>query len=97
MPSFSSYRFHPATPILLSITFLKAGGTGGIQGALTLLATAGVDVAITELNIAGGSSLDIQKVIQACLAVPKCIGISEWGIKPGGGWTLFPTTTFGPL
>jgi endo-1,4-beta-xylanase len=34
----------------------KAGGAGGVQAALTKAASAGVDVAITELDIAGASS-----------------------------------------
>lgn len=36
-----------------------------------------MDVAITQLSIPGGSSLDRQKVIDACLAVPRCIGINR--------------------
>ena len=33
----------------------QAGGAGGVQAALTKAASAGVDVAITELDIAGAS------------------------------------------
>ncbi|KAF8603341.1 glycoside hydrolase, partial [Ceratobasidium sp. AG-I] len=75
---------------------ISASGVSAIQAALTQLTTAGVEVAITELDIQGGTSLDRQSVIQACLAVPRCIGISQWGVERGG-WTLLPATTSGIL
>jgi len=40
------------------------------------MASAGTDVAITELDIAGAAPGDYQKVVQACLALARCVGIT---------------------
>lgn len=55
---------------------LGAGGASGTQAALTLLATAASEVAVTELDIANAASSDYLAVMNACLAVSKCVGIT---------------------
>ncbi|HWO64959.1 MAG TPA: endo-1,4-beta-xylanase, partial [Umezawaea sp.] len=52
-------------------------------------AALGVDVQITELDIEGSGSSQAQQfqgVVQACLAVARCTGITVWGIRDSDSW-----------
>ncbi|WP_447009223.1 endo-1,4-beta-xylanase [Saccharothrix hoggarensis] len=52
-------------------------------------ANLGVDVQITELDIEGSGSTQAQQyqgVVQACLAVTRCTGITVWGIRDSDSW-----------
>ncbi|KAK4923632.1 hypothetical protein LTR49_009187 [Elasticomyces elasticus] len=68
-----------------SQTHLGAGVTT-TQAALELLAESVDEVAITELDIAGAAATDYEEVINACLAVDKCVGITEWGVSDSQSW-----------
>ncbi|MEU4332635.1 endo-1,4-beta-xylanase [Nonomuraea dietziae] len=49
-------------------------------------AALGVDVQITELDIQGGSATTYANVVNDCLAVPRCTGISVWGVRDSDSW-----------
>ncbi|KAF8919251.1 putative xylanase [Mucidula mucida] len=71
---------------------LSAGGAGGAQAALTALAASGVsEVAITELDIAGGAASDYTAVVDACLAVSQCVAITSWGVSDANSWRASTT------
>lgn len=63
-----------------------SAGVKGTKDALALLCGAASECAITELDIAGAAPGDYEKVVQGCLGVENCVGITEWGVTDAQSW-----------
>ncbi len=71
---------------------LTAGQGAGLAGAIKALAATGVkEVAVTELDIQGSNANDYATVTKGCLAEPKCVGITVWGVRDPV--SLYPSIT----
>ncbi|MFF5077556.1 endo-1,4-beta-xylanase [Actinoplanes sp. NPDC000266] len=67
---------------------LGAGLDSTYQANLQRFADLGVDVQITELDVAqGGNQANVYAgVTRACMAVSRCTGITVWGIRDSDSW-----------
>lgn len=65
-------------------------GTGGppasFQTTLANFAALGVDVQITELDIAQAPQSAYASTVRACMNVARCTGITVWGIRDSDSW-----------
>ncbi|WUU02252.1 endo-1,4-beta-xylanase [Streptomyces pseudovenezuelae] len=72
------------------VGFQSHFGTGGppssFQTTLSNFAALGVDVQITELDIAQASSAAYANTVRACVNVARCTGITVWGIRDSDSW-----------
>ncbi|MEH0970685.1 endo-1,4-beta-xylanase [Micromonospora sp. CPCC 205546] len=62
---------------------------GNYRTTLSSFAALGVDVQITELDIEGSGSSQAtayRNVVDDCLAVARCTGITVWGIRDTDSW-----------
>ncbi|WP_461025615.1 endo-1,4-beta-xylanase [Streptomyces sparsus] len=62
---------------------------GDYQQNLQRFADLGVEVQITELDIEGSGTAqanDYRRVVEACLAVSRCTGITVWGVTDKYSW-----------
>ena len=59
------------------------------QQTLAAFASLGVDVEITELDIGGSGAAQAaayRRVVSSCVAVPRCTGITVWGVRDTDSW-----------
>ncbi|MFC5033564.1 non-reducing end alpha-L-arabinofuranosidase family hydrolase [Streptomyces fildesensis] len=72
------------------VGFQSHFGTGGppssFRSTLSNFAALGVDVQITELDIAQASPANYANTVNACLSVARCTGITVWGIRDSDSW-----------
>jgi len=59
---------------------------GNFQTTLSSFAALGVDVALTEADVTNASTSQYAGLTQACLNVPRCIGITVWGVRDSDSW-----------
>ncbi|GJF33668.1 beta-xylanase [Kitasatospora sp. NE20-6] len=72
------------------VGFQSHFGTGGqpanFPTTLSSFAALGVDVQITELDIAQASSTAYTNTVKSCMNVARCTGITVWGIRDSDSW-----------
>jgi endo-1,4-beta-xylanase len=66
--------------------FGSNGMPASFQTTLSNFAAQGVDVAITELDIASAPPTAFANVARACLNVSRCVGITVWGVRDSDSW-----------
>ncbi len=66
--------------------FGSSGPPASFQTTLSSFAALGVDVQITELDIAQAPATAYANTVQACLNVARCTGITAWGIRDSDSW-----------
>jgi endo-1,4-beta-xylanase len=66
--------------------FGTSGPPASFQTTLSNFAALGVDVQITELDIAQASTTAYTDTVRACLNVARCTGITVWGIRDSDSW-----------
>ncbi|KEF05151.1 MULTISPECIES: non-reducing end alpha-L-arabinofuranosidase family hydrolase [Streptomyces] len=66
--------------------FQAGGPPASFRTTLAAFAALGVDVQITELDIAQAPPVHYANTVKACLAVARCTGITVWGIRDSDSW-----------
>lgn len=61
---------------------------------LERFAALGVDVQLTEVDVGGASPETYSQVVEACLAVSRCTGMTVWGIRDSDNWRGGSTVLF---
>ena len=59
---------------------------GNFPTTLANFAALGVDVTLTEVDVTNASTSQYAGLTQACLNVPRCIGITVWGVRDSDSW-----------
>jgi len=72
------------------VGFQSHFGAGGppstFQTTLSNFAALGVDVQLTELDIAQAGPTPYANTVRACMNVSRCAGITVWGIRDSDSW-----------
>ncbi|MEE1831461.1 non-reducing end alpha-L-arabinofuranosidase family hydrolase [Streptomyces sp. SP17KL33] len=76
----------PIDCVGLQAHFGAGGPPSSFQTTLSSFAALGVDVQITELDIAQAPPTAYANTVRACLNVARCTGITVWGIRDSDSW-----------
>ncbi|MEU1014197.1 MULTISPECIES: endo-1,4-beta-xylanase [unclassified Streptomyces] len=76
----------PIDCVGLQAHFGAGGPPASFQTTLANFAALGVDVQITELDIAQASPTAYANTVRACMNVARCTGITVWGIRDSDSW-----------
>ncbi|MEU1852814.1 endo-1,4-beta-xylanase [Streptomyces sp. NPDC019990] len=76
----------PIDCVGLQAHFGAGGPPASFQTTLSNFAALGVDVQITELDIAQAPPAAYANTVRACMNVPRCTGITVWGIRDSDSW-----------
>ncbi|WP_060886045.1 non-reducing end alpha-L-arabinofuranosidase family hydrolase [Streptomyces caniscabiei] len=76
----------PIDCVGLQAHFGAGGPPASFQTTLSSFAALGVDVQITELDIAQAPTTAYANTVRACLNVARCTGITVWGIRDSDSW-----------
>ncbi|MFF5357810.1 non-reducing end alpha-L-arabinofuranosidase family hydrolase [Streptomyces scabiei] len=76
----------PIDCVGLQSHFGAGGPPASFQTTLSNFAALGVDVQITELDIAQASATAYTNAVKACTNVARCTGITVWGIRDSDSW-----------
>ncbi|MCX5206300.1 non-reducing end alpha-L-arabinofuranosidase family hydrolase [Streptomyces sp. NBC_00237] len=68
--------------------FGAEGPPANYRTTLASFAALGVDVQITELDIAQAAPTAYAESVKACLSVARCTGITAWGIRDSDSWRV---------
>ncbi|MFF0434602.1 non-reducing end alpha-L-arabinofuranosidase family hydrolase [Streptomyces sp. NPDC004327] len=66
--------------------FGAGGPPASFKTTLAGFAALGVDVQITELDIAQASPVQYANAVSTCLSVARCTGITVWGVRDSDSW-----------
>jgi endo-1,4-beta-xylanase len=66
--------------------FGSGGPPSSFPTTLSSFAALGVDVQLTELDIAQAPSAAYSNTVRACMNVSRCAGITVWGIRDSDSW-----------
>ncbi|OKJ22533.1 1,4-beta-xylanase [Streptomyces sp. CB00316] len=76
----------PIDCVGLQSHFEAGGPPASFKTTLANFAALGVDVQITELDIAQASPTHYADAVKACLSVARCTGITVWGVRDSDSW-----------
>jgi len=76
----------PIDCVGLQSHFGSGGPPSTFQTTISNFAALGVDVQLTELDIAQAGATAYTNTVKACLNVSRCTGITVWGIRDSDSW-----------